>query len=197
MNKTLIAVLLATSSLHVAAQTFEDIDLSGVPNTFVNGTTADADLVNANFQYLQDNLATLVSILQAQGTITPTASKFAGTYAVKGIVVGLEAGSCGVHLDGTVRAIHLNGSATSDGTTLTLSVSDAAGYLEIGLPSVLSSSSFGNPADALSIGANGAIDTLGHFSADGNSFHLAAKDDETNSGCSETEVAYLTGIRTN
>jgi hypothetical protein len=197
MIKKLIVLAIAVGSFQVAAQTFEDIDLSGIPNEFVNGTTADADDVNANFQYLQDNLATLVSILQAQGTIAPTANKFAGNYSVKGIAIGLEAGTCGVHVDGTVKADHIYGTATSNGTTLTLSVSDAVGSLEIGLPSTLTSSVFGNPSDNLTIDANGAIGTLGYFSADGSSFHLAAKDDESAGGCSETEVAYVTGVRTN
>lgn len=193
IRKIFIACALL-ASYPLLAQTFDDLDLSGIPNDFVNGTNADADQVNENFQYLQENLATLVAILQAQGTIAPPANRFAGTYAVNGIEITLEAGSCSGHTNGLVRATHLSGTATSDGSTLSLSLTDANGELFIGLPSLLSNSS-GSSSDSLSVTASGAITGLGQFAADGNSFYASARDVVSGS-CDEVNLAYISGVRT-
>jgi len=187
---TLCAGLLAHTGM---AQTFDDLDLSGIPNEFINGTNADADQVNANFQYLQNNLATLVSILEQQGTIAPPADRFAGTYAVNGIEVTMEAGACGIHTNGLVRTTHLSGTATSDGTTLSLSLSDEIGDLFIGLPSTLSTSTTPS-SDSLAVTASGAITGLGQFTADGNSFYASARDVVSGS-CDEVNIAYISGVR--
>jgi len=197
MIKNLVAVVLVTSSMHVVAQTFEDIDLSGIPNAFVNGTTADADDVNANFQYLQDNLATLVSILQAQGTIAPTANKFAGNYELNGIEVTLEAGTCEVNLQQNLIVTQIAGTASSDGSTLSLSTTDASGEMRaLGFGTTLLYTT-GSDTDGFSIDANGGITGVGRFSQDGSSFYASATDSVTNGGCDEINIAYVTGVRTN
>ncbi len=195
MKKHIAFAIAGLISLTSGAQTLDDLDLSGLPNTFVNGTNADADQVNANFEYLQNNLATLVAILQQQGTLTPPANTYAGTYTLSGIEVTLEAGTCGIHTNGLVRVTHLSGTGTSDGSTLTISLTDEIGDLFIGLPSTLSSSSVGS-GDSLSITASGAITGFGQFSADGNSFYASARDVASNGGCNEVNIAYLSGVRT-
>jgi len=195
MLKKLITTAIIISSLNVSAQTFDDIDLSGIPNEFLNGTTADADQVNANFQYLQDNLATLVSILQAQGTIVPPADRFAGTYSISGVSVLLETGNCAPsHTNGMVQVSHLSGTATSSGTSLSLSTNEPAGRLFIGTPSTNGTTTY-NDVEVLSISGTGAIDTVGQFTADGSSFYASAFDDDTVSGCNEKLATYISGVR--
>ena len=184
---SLLSVLLASSCF---AQTFDDIDLSGIPNAFVNGTNADE--VNANFQYLQDNLTTLISILQAQGTIAPSTDRFAGTYALSGIEITMDSGTCGGASQNLI-ATRIYGTATSDGSTLSLSTNDASG--EMGIGAGLSYTT-GNDSDAYSINANGVITGIGHFSQDGSTFYASATDNAAGS-CHEINVAYLTGVRIN
>ena len=162
----------------------------------VEGVGADADQVNANFQYLQDNLATLVSILEQQGTITAPVNRFAGTYSLSGISVLFETGSCGPsHVNGMVLVSDVSGTATSDGTSLTLNTSEPAARLFIGIPSTADTTTISYPPDILPVSATGAIDTVGQFSADGSTFFASALDTETNSGCTENSVTHISGVR--
>ena len=196
-----------------SAVELEDIDLSAIPNTFVNGEVADANLVNENFEYLRNNIDILVQLLEQQKTLSTDATRYSGTYSITGFEV--ETGVCGdVVKVLEVSHSYVTGTMVSDGSTIsgtwdntgqTLSwrvldhsVPAHTGpiFLKHTLEIHADAPVKADPA-AGSIDAQGAISgpgAEGQMTADGNSFYLVYSGTDTDD-CAIQFNGSITGTR--
>lgn len=192
--KPFVVAILALSPFIQAAE-LEDIDTSSIPNTFSNGSPADADEVNANFEYLRNNLDLLVELLEERKAISTDADRFTGTYFVSGMEFTLD--SC----QGAPQVNHsaIVGTATVTNGVVSFSNTQTRYVLRDGHLDEASSH-----VDTEDLGADSfelTLDSAGNFSgvsgamaADGNSFSIISNDTE-GSDCSSSHVLMLNGQR--
>lgn len=207
----LFAALIALSPIVVSAADLDDVNVTALPNVFVNGQVADANDINDNFEYLRSNMATLVTALKEQQNPSTDPNRFSGSFKITGTEMQLDLCSETHPIEPQVNQVLITGSAMINAGMLSVD----ANYQRQSLLAAFSlTSTDGNISGVRSrsllrtdsssetlklvVDAAGNISggpVLGYMSADGNSFTLSAAGTSDDTTCNTRYLFALTGTR--
>ncbi len=184
--------------LIVTAAELEEVDLTAMPNTFVNGEVADATQINENFEYLRNNIDLIKTLLE-DITLETDAEPFSGTYKVEGVDTGLTA--CNSYLEVsqntmsgtlTISDGNLSGSLTVYGQRIEAQAGEDYIFtreVKADYPNIPVSST-----GVIGAGMGHDGGDIGQLSADGSMFTLSNPWQES-SDCEHGGFTFLTGVR--